>query len=942
MKSLAQRMLTLLLALVLLAGAVSAGAAGTAPDPNPSRQDLTLDEALARYDDHTHVAYADTHAWPVSGTVCMEIAGVFTLSDLNGTTLPANLIIDVYQRYGGDKLRFVVRYDTTDGKAITVTDAQSDKENGNKVAGFSDVEITDYFADAVKWAVEEGVTQGTGNGAFSPKSTVTRAEAVTFLWRAAGSPTPSASSSGFSDVTDKSAYYYKAVLWAVEKGITNGTGNGRFDLTGTLAYDQIFTFLCRFAGEEASGTDWSAAAVSWAKNSGLTDGLSFTAKAACPRSDVVYCLYKQLENANEQNQEEQKPSDQEQPTLSNEAGATLAITTGFLDRKSAIDISEFGLEASQAEKLALEIADIDGSNPYGVTSLNAYEQDGRIAKTLAVYYTNSTISVTTVADHDWRYVSDAALAEADRVVDTLITSGMSDYDVVKILHDYLVTHCDYDYRVDIGNMPFISHQAEGALLKGTAVCSGYAKAYEALLDAAGIPCETITGYAGGYHAWNLVQVDGAWYHVDTTWDDPTTRGGDYIRYTYFLKSDKVMVSRSHRDWEAVYACTSTKYDEDLLDSKDQETADNRQEQVDAILAACAPALANVPTWTQAQLQALSDQQLGDVLYFTIDMSGSGFDSNTLSKYSREVIDAVIAQHPEFSYGSFNSQKMCFEFRRADVAAEQARRQAVKEEEKEQQQAQDASDALEIVPILEQAITGMDFRTETVTLTGYTDEAIKSACDIMMTDGYTFGDYTYRSSWQTTDYSIKTASGGVVTLTNYKWDRNELQKYKDQIEAAIDSGAFQVEFQPADYPDGDGDYYAFKAYTAMRAEGYVTASGKVSGVDYLLFSGGTNKDSGVFAASLQYPLPEMTDEEAVAYYTGILEQAVRNGETELVLQYSWDGRSYQSQLMQAISTVGGKSYTVDGLVCGQDYTMSQGNSSSYSGTTEVKITYLTES
>ena len=811
--------------------------------------------------------------------------------------------------------------------------------------GFTDVPDGTYYAEAVAWAVEEGVTRGTGNGAFSPKSTVTRAEAVTFLWRAAGSPAPTATASGFSDVTDKSAYYYRAVLWAVEQEITNGTGGGHFNLNGTLAYDQIFTFLCRFAGEEARGDDWSAAAVAWARSSGLTSGLSFTAKANCPRSDVVYCLWKQLEDREDaagQPQEEQDLTDPERPSLSNEAGATLAITTGFLDRKSAIDISAFGLEASQAEKLALAIADMDGENPYGVTHLNAYEQDGQIAKTLAVYYTNSTISVTTAADSDWRYLSDAALAEADRVVDALITDGMSDYDVVKTLHDYLVTHCDYDYRVDIGNMPFVSHQAEGALLNGTAVCSGYAKAYEALLDAAGIPNVTITGYASGYHAWNLVQVDGAWYHVDATWDDPTTRGGDYVRYTYFLKSDRVMVSRSHRDWETVHDCTSTKYDEDLLDSADQALADARQEQVDAILALCAPALSNVPSWTQAELQALSDQELGDALYFTIDLSGSGYDSNTLSKYSHEVTDAIIAQHPEFAYGSFRSQTMSFEFRRDDVAAEVKRRQAIKEEEKEQQQVQDEADALEIVPILEQAIAGMDFRTETLTLTGYTDKAIKLACDSMKVEGYTFEGYTYHTSWKTTDYSIKVESGGVVTLTNDKWDRNELQKYTDQIEAAIDSGIFHVEFQPADYPDGDGDYYAFKAYTALRVEGYVTASGKVSGVDYLLFNGGVNKDSGVFAASLQYPLPEMTEEEAVAYYTGLLEQAVRNGETELVLQYSWDGRSYQAALVQAISIVGGKEYTVDGLACGQDYTLRQGNSSAYSGTLGVKIDYLSES
>ena len=795
---------------------------------------------------------------------------------------------------------------------------------------FKDVPDDAYYADAVTWAVEEEITQGTGNGVFSPERTVTRSEAVTFLWRAAGSPAPTTATSGFSDVTDKNAFYYKAVLWAVEKGITNGVGGDRFNLTGTLTYDQIFTFLCRFAGEKAEGDNWSSAAVAWARNSGLTAGLTFTAQSNCPRSDVVYCLWKQLGD-----------EEPEQPVLSDEAGATLAITTGFLDRKSAIDISAFGLEASQAEKLALEIADLDGENPYGITHLNAYEQDGQIAKTLAVYYTNSTISVDTVADHDWRYISDAAQAEAERVVDELITSNMSDYEVVKTLHDYLVTHCDYDYRVDIGNMPFVSYQAEGALLKGTAVCGGYAKAFELLLDAAGIPNETITGYAGGYHAWNLVQVDGQWYHVDATWDDPTVRGGDYIRYDYFLKSDKVMVSRSHRDWETVHACTSTKYDADLLDSADQAIADARQEQVDAILALCAPALTDVPTWTQAELQALSDQELGDALYFTIDLSGSGYDSNTLSKYSRDVVDAVIAQHPEFAYGSFQSQKMCFEFRRDDVAAETQRRQAIKKEEKEQQQAKDEADALEIVPILEKAIAEMDCYTKTVTFTGYTDEAIKIACNTMKVEGYSFDGYTYHSNWQTKDYDLSPKTGGVVTLTNNKWDREELQKYVDQIEAAIDSGAFQVEFQPADYPDQDGDYYASKAYRLMKAEGYVTASGKVSGTDYLLFSGGTNKDSGVFKASLQYPLPEMTDEEAVAYYTGILEQAVRDGETELTIQYSWDGRSCWAGLTQAIDTVGGKGYCVDDLVCGEDYTLTRMGSSANSGTAQVKINYLTE-
>lgn len=162
------------------------------------------------------------------------------------------------------------------------------------VAGFTDVSSGDYYAQAVQWAVDRGVTSGTGASTFSPANTVTRAEAVTFLWRAAGSPEPTSTASSFTDVTDSGAYYYKAVLWATEQGITGGVGNNMFGLSNPLTYDQIFTFLSRAAGESLSGSDWSAAAVSWAQSSGLTEGLSFTATASCPRSDVVYCLWKQL------------------------------------------------------------------------------------------------------------------------------------------------------------------------------------------------------------------------------------------------------------------------------------------------------------------------------------------------------------------------------------------------------------------------------------------------------------------------------------------------------------------------------------------------------------------------------------------------------------------------------------------------------------------------
>ena len=81
---------------------------------------------------------------------------------------------------------------------------------------------------------------------------------------------------------------------ATEQGITGGVGNNRFSVDGTLTYDQMLAMLCRAAGDTATGDNWSAAAVAWAKEHGLTNGLNFGAKNSCPRSDVVYCLWKQL------------------------------------------------------------------------------------------------------------------------------------------------------------------------------------------------------------------------------------------------------------------------------------------------------------------------------------------------------------------------------------------------------------------------------------------------------------------------------------------------------------------------------------------------------------------------------------------------------------------------------------------------------------------------
>ena len=859
MMKITYRLLSLLFALVLILG-VSAQAAGTTPDPNPTREDLTLDEIQIRYDDHTHVAYADTHQWPASGTAYVEIAGVFTLSDLNGVTLPANLIIDVYQRYGGNNFRFVVRYDTTGGKPITVTDAKADAEAGDRVSGFDDVSHSDYFAQAVEWAAGEGVTQGTGNGAFSPKSTVTRAEAVTFLWRAAGSPAPTTSASSFTDVTDQNAYYYKAVLWAVEQDITQGVGGGRFNLTGTLAYDQIFTFLCRFAGEEASGDDWSAAAVTWARTSGLTDGLRFTAKGACPRSDVVYCLWKQLSDGEGQTQSEPE----ELPVLTDLQGAEAAIINSLLQLETQIDIKAYGLESSQAEALLADILKVDGyDNYYGVTSYWCTQLEGQTAWILQVRY--ETYDLQQMEQNR------AVTAAVERVVAQTVTAGMSDYDIAKALHDYLVLNCEYDMRLYSGGMPSTAYTAYGALVDHTAVCAGYAKAYELLMEAAGIPCEYVSGYATGNHGWNVAEIDGEWYHVDTTWDDPIPDREGYVRYNYFLKSDSYMRQNKHTRWTADYTCTSTKYDNaDLPDTdeqkKEQEEQEKEQERArrQAVLQVCVAAMEQFPLLSSAELKAAADEQLEAAQYCYIYFPEDEFDTDLLSQYWSEMKDELWSRNFNLIMEDYDQSQLYYKVFRNDVAQEIERR--AKDQQEAQQQAQEeaaqAARRAEIRAYLENLLLTGEFEKQEITLPGYEVSELRAACKEMTTDGYQFGDYAYDSSAEYPDYRLTVYASGTIKVENVKWAEEEIGYFISLIQDAIRRGETRFTVPYREYENESNDIYATRAVNRM-SENY-SFDGYTAGVDYVITAQGGSPDAGTHTVAVEYPAkpqpqPEQTQD-----------------------------------------------------------------------------------
>ena len=171
-----------------------------------------------------------------------------------------------------------------------------------EISPFSDVSASNYYYEAVKWAQEKGITGGIGNGLFGPNQPCTRAQIVTFLWRAAGSPEPKSMSS-FSDVSTDS-YYAKAVAWAVENGITTGTGDGKFSPDATCTRAQSVTFLFRAIGKlvdsKAEFSDvltdsYYANAVAWAVENGVTNGIGdglFGPDNSCTRAQIVTFLFR--------------------------------------------------------------------------------------------------------------------------------------------------------------------------------------------------------------------------------------------------------------------------------------------------------------------------------------------------------------------------------------------------------------------------------------------------------------------------------------------------------------------------------------------------------------------------------------------------------------------------------------------------------------------------
>ena len=216
------------------------------------------------------------------------VLGSLTVTDKNGNEL-------TLKDKGDGKYTFTMPAGKVEVKATFM-------EDNSVLNFFYDVPNDAYFYEAVKWAVKNGITTGVGNDLFAPEQPCTRAQIVTFLWRAAGSPEPKSMSS-FSDVSTDS-YYAKAVAWAVENGITTGTGDGKFSPDATCTRAQSVTFLYRAMGTapttvngftDVAADSFCADAVAWAVENGVTNGTSasaFSPSNGCTRAQIVTFLFR--------------------------------------------------------------------------------------------------------------------------------------------------------------------------------------------------------------------------------------------------------------------------------------------------------------------------------------------------------------------------------------------------------------------------------------------------------------------------------------------------------------------------------------------------------------------------------------------------------------------------------------------------------------------------
>lgn len=410
---------------------------------------------------------------------------------------------------------------------------------------FSDVSTDSALAEPVMWAYENEITTGTSTTTFDPDKTCTRGQVVTFLWRAKGEPSPSSTENIFTDVATNSAYY-TAILWAVEQGITQGNGDGTFSPNGDCTDEHVITFLYRAMGEpnKTGEGQYYDDALLWAQETGLMDGIDFTVGALSPRSDIVTYLYRDAGSpAIEVTDPEAVVYTYNYPEYATPSSTgsltwqylaevveylilsdedTFAVTfTGYtydeLKEAGFVDIKNDALDYVTAQH-------VDLAKFYYSLSWN-YSYGSNTTLTFYMYCDDAFYSSVAEAESD----IDVFLGEISDLVTGFYDSGAlkeTDSDMVKARYLYNWVCDNISYSDNTPNQ----YNAYTTYTYKEGVCMGYAGLINVLYRTAGIECYgagCMALHNGEGHTVNYANLDGTWYYIDATFGDT---GYNYDKY----------------------------------------------------------------------------------------------------------------------------------------------------------------------------------------------------------------------------------------------------------------------------------------------------------------------------------------------------------------------------------------------------------------------------
>ncbi len=515
-----------------------------------------------------------------------------------------------------------------------------------------------------------GIFNGTNEG-FELERAPSRVEGAVMLLRLLGKESEAASAAYRHPFTDVPKWADSYIGYMYSKGLTSGYEPTLFGSDQTLSCQQYVTFVLRALGYDDKSNDFSySAAIEMAVRVKLlssTDAQLLNSSKSFLRNDLTEISYNALTvKLNDSNKTLLDKLVTDEKSIFKPAATVLGLLTsdlqaeygniedytttvtgnGYISTNSSdlfkllrkaiytyqtqitIDISKYNGDIFGDFEGVCEKASAAVTKSTGVDNILAqwsYKSYGdSFTLTLGYRFTKSEFETKKKNYKETIY-------KARYIVVNHIRTGMSDYDKELVLHDYLVNNTEYDYDDYIkGNVPDDSFSAYGTIVLGTAVCQGYSYAMKLLSDLSGLECIVVSGSSrssGTYegHAWNIVKVDGSYYHLDVTFDDPViANSSGMLTHYYFNVTDKELAKKHKWDATAYPVCNSS--DENYY-NKNGLVADNIYEFNDALLSAMALRQTDIEIKV-SNYSAAVYSDFADVMYGSDTVTGFYYIVNT--------------------------------------------------------------------------------------------------------------------------------------------------------------------------------------------------------------------------------------------------------------------------------------------------------------------------